>query len=111
MIDTHAHLDFENFDEDREEVISRFFESGLADAKAMAGKGKAIINIGVDIETSKKSIALAEKYDEIFASVGIHPDFFSKAKKEFSIFNFQFSNNASISQCLKHLKIVSLEIV
>ncbi len=63
MIDTHAHLDFENFDEDREEVISRFFESG----------GKAIINIGVDLETSKKSIALAESHENIFASVGFHP--------------------------------------
>jgi TatD DNase family protein len=63
MIDTHAHLDFENFDKDREEVISRFFESG----------GTAIINIGVDLETSKKSISLAEKHENIFAAVGFHP--------------------------------------
>ena len=68
MIDTHAHLDFENFDEDREEVISRFFESG----------GKSIINIGVDLETSRKSIELTEKYENIFASVGMHPEYFTK---------------------------------
>jgi TatD DNase family protein len=63
MIDTHAHLDFENFDKDREEVISRFFESG----------GKAIVNIGVDLATSKKSIALSQKHEDIFAAVGFHP--------------------------------------
>jgi TatD DNase family protein len=68
MIDTHAHFDFENFNQDREEVIQRFFSQG----------GKAIVNVGVDLATSKKSIALAEKYENIFASVGMHPEFFSK---------------------------------
>ena len=71
MIDTHAHLDFENFDEDREEVISRFFEQG----------GKAIVNIGVDLETSKKSIKLAEKHENIFAAVGLHPECFSEGDR------------------------------
>jgi TatD DNase family protein len=71
MIDTHAHLDFENFDEDREEVISRAFANGV----------KKIINIGVDLETSKKSIALAEEHDGVFASVGIHPEFFLKGNQ------------------------------
>jgi len=63
MIDTHAHLDFENFDEDREEVIARFFSQG----------GKAIVNIGVNLETSQKSIVLAEKHDGVFAAAGFHP--------------------------------------
>ena len=44
MIDTHAHLDFESYDNDRAEVIRRFFEAG----------GKAIINIGVNGERNKK---------------------------------------------------------
>ncbi|MDP1846093.1 MAG: TatD family hydrolase [Candidatus Moranbacteria bacterium] len=63
MIDTHAHLDFPEFDKDREEVIARFFENG----------GKAIVNIGVDLETSEKSIELAENHEKIFAAVGFHP--------------------------------------
>jgi TatD DNase family protein len=63
MIDTHAHLDFKDFDEDREEVISRAFSVGV----------KKIINIGVDLETSRKGIALAKKYENIFAAVGFHP--------------------------------------
>jgi len=63
MIDSHAHLDFKEFDKDREEVIRRFFESG----------GKKIINVGCDLKSSARSIALAEKYENIFASVGVHP--------------------------------------
>lgn len=63
LIDTHAHLDFDTFDEDREIVIQRAIESGLA----------AIITIGTDVETSKQAVALAEKYASVFAAVGIHP--------------------------------------
>jgi TatD DNase family protein len=66
MIDTHAHLDFPEFDEDREEVISRAFDNGV----------RAIINVGVDPERSRKLIEIAEKNENIFASVGLHPDYF-----------------------------------
>ncbi len=63
MIDTHAHLDFPEFNEDREEVISRFFSNG----------GKAIINVGVDLKRSRKSVEIAETHKNIFAAVGFHP--------------------------------------
>jgi TatD DNase family protein len=63
MIDTHAHLDFPEFDKDREEVIQRFFSQG----------GTAIINIGVDLERSRKSIEIAERHEKIFATIGFHP--------------------------------------
>jgi len=66
MIDTHTHLDFPEFDQDREEVIRRAFDNGI----------KAIVNIGVDLERSRKSIELAEKHERIFAVVGFHPDYF-----------------------------------
>jgi TatD DNase family protein len=94
MIDTHAHLDFENFDEDREEVIRRAFDNGV----------KKIINIGVDLATSKRSIEIAESHKNIFAAVGFHPEFFSKAEKEFSIFNFKFSNNSKITKLINELR-------
>ncbi len=68
MIDTHAHLDFPEFDEDREEVISRAFDNGV----------KKIINVGVDLERSRKSIAIAQTHKNIFVSVGLHPDYFSE---------------------------------
>lgn len=83
MIDTHAHLDFPDFDKDREDVIRRAFDNGV----------KKIVNVGVDLKTSKKSIDLAENYENIFATVGYHPhdagdaleaaseDDFSKLKK------------------------------
>lgn len=63
LIDSHSHLDFEEFDKDRELVIQRAFDSGV----------KMIINIGTGLESSKKSVALAEKYKNIYATVSLHP--------------------------------------
>lgn len=62
-IDTHAHLQFDSFDEDRELVIQRAIKNNVA----------AIITIGTDVETSGKAVFLAEKYASVFAAVGIHP--------------------------------------
>ncbi len=72
MIDTHAHLDFPQYDKDRDKVIEEAFSSGL----------KAIINIGVDLDSSEKSIKLAEKYNNIYATVGFHPHDASKLNKD-----------------------------
>jgi len=63
MLDSHAHLDFRNFDKDRDEVLKRAEKSGI----------KLLINVGVDLPSSRKSIELAEKYSFIYAAVGIHP--------------------------------------
>jgi len=63
LIDTHCHLDFPEFNEDRPEVIQRAKEEGLS----------YIINIGSSIEGSRKSVDLSKEYDFIYASVGIHP--------------------------------------
>lgn len=63
LIDTHAHLDFEQYDKDRDEVLKRAGEVGV----------EKIFNIGADIESSRRSVKLAEKYDNIYAVVGIHP--------------------------------------
>ena len=63
MVDSHVHLDFSDFNRDREEVIQRALDRGL----------KLIINIGFDLSSSRKSVLLAEKYPFIHAAVGIHP--------------------------------------
>ena len=63
FIDTHAHLDFESFDKDREAVIQRAIEN----------KVSAIITIGTSLETSIKAVSYANNYASIFAAVGIHP--------------------------------------
>ena len=63
FIDTHTHLDFDVYDEDRELVIQRAIENDV----------QGIITIGTDAKTSEQSVLLAEKYAAVFAAVGIHP--------------------------------------
>lgn len=64
LIDSHAHLDFEQFRDDFDDVLARASESGV----------EKIINIGANLERSHASITLAEKYANVFAVVGIHPE-------------------------------------
>ncbi len=63
MIDTHAHIDFKEFNSDQEAVIERFFLGG----------GTKFINVGCNLLSSINSHELAMKHKNIFASVGIHP--------------------------------------
>ena len=62
IFDTHAHYDDEAFDGDREELLS-----GLA-----AGGIGTVVNVGADMESTKTTIALTEKYPFIYAAVGFH---------------------------------------
>ncbi len=64
LIDTHAHLDFKDFDRDRDEVVARAEQAGIA----------CIINPGCDLATSKKARKLSETYESVYAAVGIHPN-------------------------------------
>ncbi|MBN1494099.1 MAG: TatD family hydrolase, partial [Candidatus Omnitrophica bacterium] len=63
LIDTHAHLDFKDFDDDRAAVIERATAAGV----------RVIINVSTDIASTRAVIALAEKYQNCYATVGIHP--------------------------------------
>lgn len=63
LFDTHTHLDSHKFDQDRESVIARAREAGV----------HTLLNIGFNRETIPTTIALAEKYDFIYAAVGWHP--------------------------------------
>ena len=63
LIDTHCHLDFPEFDNDRDEVIQRAKNQGI----------DYIINIGSSLEGSRKSLELSRQYDFIYATVGCHP--------------------------------------
>lgn len=69
LIDTHAHLDDERFDQDRDELIRGLPERGVS----------RVINPGIDIDSSKKCIDLSENYEIIYAGVGFHPHEASKA--------------------------------
>ncbi len=64
LIDTHAHLDFDQFRRRHDEVIKRACKAGV----------KRIINVGTNLQGSRDSLALADKYpEEVYASVGVHP--------------------------------------
>ncbi len=63
MIDSHAHLDEERFDEDRDEFIKSLKENAIS----------YVINPSSDMETSRRVVELSNKYENIFAAVGIHP--------------------------------------
>ena len=87
IFDTHAHYDDKAFDEDRYELLDAMSKNNV----------KYIINQGTDIETSKFSIALAEKYDYIYAAVGIHPEEIYKEE-----------NVEDIKKLASHKKVVAI---
>lgn len=66
LIDSHCHIDGEAFDTDRDEVVERAREAGVV----------AMLNVGTgdpSTDDFRKAVAVAERYDNVFASVGVHP--------------------------------------
>jgi TatD DNase family protein len=63
LIDTHAHLDYSDFDPDREAILQRAVEAGVT----------RIISIGTNARTSANAVKLAKDHGNIWATVGIHP--------------------------------------
>jgi len=63
LIDTHAHLDYTDYDPDRAEVIARATAAGVTE----------IISIGTRLDSSARAVELAENFPNIWATVGIHP--------------------------------------
>ncbi len=64
LIDTHAHLDFPDFANDLDAVLERAAAAGVT----------RIVSIGTSIESSRHAVALAEKYPQVFAVIGVHPN-------------------------------------
>ena len=63
LFDTHAHYDDAAFDADREELLARLPSDGV----------RYVVNVGCDLESSRRAVALAQRYDYLYAGVGIHP--------------------------------------
>ncbi len=63
FIDTHCHLEMDEFNLDRNEVIERAKNAGI----------EAVITIGSDLKGNKGALELSEKYDSVYAAVGFHP--------------------------------------
>lgn len=72
LTDTHCHLHLGQFDLDRDEVVARAEANGVT----------KIIEVGIDLESDKEAIALATRYPQIYAAVGIHPHEAGKATPE-----------------------------
>ena len=63
IFDSHAHYDDERFDGCREEILNEVFSNDV----------HKICNIGASLSSSRKSVALSEKYENVYAAVGVHP--------------------------------------
>lgn len=62
--DSHAHLDDVRFDGEREEILDSLKDNGVG----------LVLNVGCDLASSERSVALAERYAFVYAAVGSHPD-------------------------------------
>ena len=70
--DTHAHLDDEAFEADREELIAQFRSAGI----------ELVLNPGCERASSERAAALAARHEEIYFAVGIHPEELSAYTEE-----------------------------
>jgi len=89
MIDAHCHLNFHAFENDFDEVIKRALNSGI----------DAIINTGTQISSSRWAIDLAEKYEQLFAVVGIHPHHADKVEPDWL---------TQLEKIAKHPKVIGI---
>lgn len=64
LTDTHCHLYFKDFTEDLTEVLNRAWDQGV----------QRILVPGIDLDTSRQAVALADSHPDIFAAVGVHPN-------------------------------------
>ena len=71
--DTHAHLDYQEFALDINEIIQRARAAGIT----------RMISIGTDLDSSRRAIELAEKHPNIYAAVGWHPSEAVRAPQDF----------------------------
>lgn len=89
FVDTHCHLDWNAFDADRDAVIKR----------AIAGGVTRLLTIGVDVPSSRRAIALAEQYAEVYAAVGVHPN---------DCADFDAAMLADVRSLAQHAKVIAI---
>jgi TatD DNase family protein len=63
FIDSHAHLEMKEFDSDRDAVLQRAADAGI----------DFIVTVGTNLSLSRKALELARQYENVFATVGVHP--------------------------------------
>ena len=89
IFDSHVHLDDEKFDADREELIEALPSLGVT----------RMVNVGADMKSSLNSVELANKYDFIYAAVGVHPSDVTELNEK---------NLKAIGQAAEHKKAVAV---
>ncbi len=89
LTDTHSHLDFPDFATDLDGVLARAEAAGV----------KRLITIGTTLEGSRRALALAEKYPQVWATVGVHPSNADEAPDEFI---------SALRDLARHPKVVAL---
>jgi len=87
--DTHAHLDFPDFASEVPEIVSRARAAGIT----------RIISIGIDLESSKRAVKLAEEHPDVYAAVGWHPSYALKAPGDL---------RPALRELARHPKVVAL---
>lgn len=90
LFDTHAHYDDTRFDENRDELLSTLPSQGIG----------LVVNIGASLEGTQKSLELAEKYNHVYFTAGIHPDGVDSLSNPDRI--------RILKDCLKHEKCVAI---
>src|ERR1041384_5887643 len=88
--DTHAHLDYPDFEKDLTEIIERARVAGIS----------RIISIGTDLESSRRAIGMAERFENVFAVAGWHPTNVTEAPKDL---------RQDLRELAKHPKVVALD--
>ena len=89
FFDTHAHLDYPDFEADLPQIIERAQTAGIT----------RIISIGTDLESSRRAVALADKFDCVHAAVGWHPSHATEAPDDI---------RPALLELSKHSKVVAL---
>jgi TatD DNase family protein len=72
LIETHAHLDYPDFQPDFDDVLSRATEAGVT----------RIITIGTSVASSRRAVDLAKRYPNVFAVIGVHPTYAHQAEPD-----------------------------
>lgn len=71
-IDTHCHLDEDAFSQDCADVVARAVDAGVI----------GMLAIGITLDSCRRAIALTQRFEHVFATVGIHPNYVSAAQRD-----------------------------
>lgn len=89
IVDTHCHLDLRQFDEDREQVIERATAAGVT----------RLINPAIDLDSCRRVLALADRYPQVYAALGVHPN---------NCADFDTETLAQLRDLTQHAKVVAI---